>query len=279
MTNRKTLDPESSPKAAYGAHLRRMRDERGWSQEEVATRSSYSGQHISAVETARKSPSLPFSVTMDEVFGTKGSEDSFERQWHRTRPGPLLEGFPEYVANERRAVELRLYEIGIIPGLLQTPGYARCLADSNVRRGMITPERAERRVKFLAQRQEAMEGSRPPMRLVVMDESCIRRQVGGSEVMADQLARLLDVAEQPNTVLQIAPFTGGEQRALDLPLNLLTLPDMSVIAYAESQIRGHIERHTDSVLMLHRAYHQLQADALPQSASVAMIREARKGYL
>lgn len=60
-------------------------------------------------------------------------------------------------------------------------------------------------------------------------------------------------------------------------MNLLTLSDLSVIAYAESQMRGHLERDTTSVLPLLTAYHQLQAEALSQAASVAMIREARKG--
>ncbi|MFG3036837.1 helix-turn-helix domain-containing protein [Streptomyces sp. NPDC048330] len=278
MANRKELDAMSGPQAAYGVLLRRLRDQRGWTQEDVASRSAYSSQHISAVETARKSPSLPFSVQMDEIFGTKGSVDSLEREWQKTRPGPLLEGFPEYVANEGKAVEIRLYEIGIIPGLLQTPGYARCLADSNVRRGTITPERADRRVRFLAERQAALVRERPPMMLIVLDESCVRRRVGAPEVMAEQLDRLLEVAEQPNTVVQIAPYDMGEHRSLDLPLNLLTLPDLSVLAYAESQIRGYMERNTDSVLALLKTYHLLQAEALPHAASVAMIREARKAY-
>ncbi|MEU8619960.1 helix-turn-helix transcriptional regulator [Streptomyces sp. NPDC048623] len=278
MANRKELDPTSSPQAAYGALLRRLRDQRGWTQEDVAARSAYSSQHISAVETTRKPPSLPFSVQMDEIFGTKGSVDSLEREWQKTRPGPLLEGFPEYVANEGKAVEIRLYEIGIIPGLIQTSGYARCLADSNVRRGSISIERADRRVRFLAERQAALVRPTPPMMLIVLDESCIRRQVGGPEVMAEQLDQLLTFAEQANSVVQIAPYAIGEHRAFDLPLNLLTLPDMSVLAYAESQIRGHMERNTDSVIRLLKTYHQLQAEALPHAASVAMIREARKAY-
>lgn len=57
-------------------------------------------------------------------------------------------------------------------------------------------------------------------------------------------------------------------------MNLLTMPDLSVIAYAESQMRGHLERETAAVLPLLTAYHQLQAEALPQAASVAMIKEA-----
>ncbi|MFF9593024.1 Scr1 family TA system antitoxin-like transcriptional regulator [Streptomyces sp. NPDC014646] len=275
--NRKELDPESSPEAAFGARIRSLREARGWKQEELAGEMGYSGTHVSAVETGRKMPTLRFSRSADRVFGTGDTADTFERQWREIRHGSLLEGFPQYVGHEGRAVEIRLYEIGIIPGLLQTPEYARVLADSAVRRGAISPEQATERVSFLAERQAALVRTRPPMMLVVMDESCIRRRVGGDEVMDAQLEQLAEFAEQPNTVLQVVPYDIGERRPFDLPMNLLTLSDMSVIAYAESQIRGHLERETTSVLPLLTAYHQLQAEALSQAESVFMINEARKG--
>ncbi|MGP8300099.1 helix-turn-helix domain-containing protein [Streptomyces inhibens] len=275
--NRKELDPESSPQAAFGARVRSSREARGWKQEDLAERMGYSSTHISAVETGRKMPTLRFSRSADRTFGTGDTADTFERQWREIRHGSLLEGFPQYVGHEGRAVEIRLYEIGIVPGLLQTPEYARVLADSAVRRGAITPEQADERVSFLAERQAALVRPRPPMMLVVMDESCIRRRVGGDEVMGTQLDRLVQFAEQPNTVLHIAPFDIGERRPFDLPMNLLTLSDLSVIAYAESQMRGHLERETTAVLPQLTAYHQLQAEALPQAASVTMINEARKG--
>lgn len=211
------------------------------------------------------------------MFGLASSTETLEREWREMRHSALLEGFPEYIKYEGRAAEIRLYEIGIVPGLLQTPEYARVLANSAVRRGAITPEQADERVAFLAERQAALERSRPPMMLVVMDESCVRRLVGGPKVMNAQLDRLAQFAELPNTVLQIAPFEIGERRTFDLPMNLLTLPDLSVVAYAESQLRGHVERDTAAVLPLLTAYHQLQAEALPQAASVAMIHEVRKG--
>lgn len=277
MVNRKELDPEAGPAAAYGARMRRFREDRGWSQEELAERTEYSGQHISAVETVRKPPTLLFSRRLDRAFGTEDGPDSFEREWRDIRHGSLLEGFPEYVSREGRAVEIRLYEIGIIPGLLQTPEYAQVLADSAVRRGTITPGQAADRVSFLAERQEALTRLRPPTMLVVMDESCVRRRVGSQAIMKAQFEHLLEFAELPNTVLQIAPFDMGELRPFTLPVNLLTLSDLSVIAYAESQIRGHLERDTTSVLPMLSAYHQLQAEALSQAASVAMIEEVRKG--
>jgi transcriptional regulator with XRE-family HTH domain len=277
LVNRKELNPDESPQAAFGARLRSSREARRWKQDELAELVGYTGRHISAVETGRKPPTLRFSRGLDSAFGFEGSSESFERAWCEIRRGSLLEGFPEYVAHEARAVEIRLYEIGIIPGLIQTPEYARVLAHSAVRRGSITPEQADERVAFLAERQAALQRPRPPLMLLVMDESCIRRPIGGAEVMGPQLDKLLEFAELPNTMLQIAPFAIGERRPFDLPVNLLTLPDRSVMSYVESQTRGHLDRETASVLPLLTAYHQLQAVSASQAESVAMLRELRKG--
>lgn len=233
--------------------------------------------HISAVETGRKSPTLRFSRSADRVFGLVGTADAFERYYREIKQGALLEGFPEYVKYEARAVEIRLYNIGIIPGLLQTPEYARVLADSAMQRGAITAEQADERVTFLAERQATLLRPRPPMVFVTMDESCIRRPVGGTALMDAQLAYLIEFAELPNTLLQVAPYEIGERRTFDLPVNLLTLPDRSVICYAESQAQGNLDRETTSVAPVLTAYHQLQAVAMSQTASVAMIEQVRKG--
>ncbi|MFE7576947.1 helix-turn-helix domain-containing protein [Streptomyces sp. NPDC057521] len=275
--NRKELEPDSSPQAAFGARIRSLREGRGWKQENLAERTGYSSTHISAVETGRKMPTLRFSRQADVAFGIQETVDTFERAWREIRHGSLLEGFPQYVGFEGRAVELRLYEIGIIPGLLQTPDYARALAESAVQRGAIAQEQADERVAVLAERQAALVRPKPPMLFVTLDESCIRRPVGGPAVMNAQLDRLIEFAEMPNTVLQIAPYEIGELRTFNLPVTLLTLPDRSVVCYAESQTQGHLDRESTSVLPVLTAYHQLQAIALSQKASVAMIRQLRKG--
>ncbi|WP_436737542.1 helix-turn-helix domain-containing protein [Streptomyces sp. BBFR102] len=277
--NRKELAPESSPQAAYGAHLRKVREGFAWTQQEVADKVEYASSHMSAVETGRKSPTLRLSRRLDRAFGISERGESFERMWREMKRGSLLEGFPEYVGYEARAVELRLYEIGIIPGLLQTPEYAKVLADSAVRRGTITPEQGAERVQFLAERQAALARERPPMVFVTMDESCIRRNVGGRDVMDAQLESLVAFAELPNTLLQVAPFDIGERRPFNLPVYILTMPDRSLMSYAESQAQGHFEREGTSVISMLTEYHQLQAEALCQAASVAMIKQLRKGTL
>ncbi|MBC3985535.1 helix-turn-helix transcriptional regulator [Streptomyces sp. AC536] len=277
MVNRKDLNPDSSPRAAYGARLRRHRENRGWTQEQLADRLGLSSQHVSAVETARKPPTLPFSRKADDAFGVANTAESFERQWRDIRHGNLLEGFPEYIGLEGRAVEVRVFEIGIIPGLLQTPAYARSIAQGDVRRGTISPEQAEERLAFLTDRQAALTRPRPPTVMAVMDESCIRRRVGGDEVMREQLAHLEEFSARPNTMLQIAPFGIGERRPFDLPIYLLTMTDRSMVAYAESHAQGHLERESSFVLAALTNYHQLQAESLSQAESVAMVNQVRKG--
>ncbi len=275
--NRKELHPDSSPLAAFGARLRSLREGRGWTQEDLAERTGYSSVHVSAIETARKPPTLRLVRSIDRAFGTEGTADSFEREWREIRHGSLLVGFPEYVGHEGRAAEIRLYEVGVIPGLLQTPEYATALAEGAVKRGAITAEQAQERVAFVAERQAALVRTSPPLIFVVLDESCLRRPVGEPAIMNAQLEQLIEFAGRPNTVLQVAPFDMGTRRPFDLPLYILTMSDRSLMSYAESAQRGHFERDSTSVVPLLTAYHQLQAEAPSQAQSVAMIRQLRKG--
>ncbi|HBF82367.1 MAG TPA: transcriptional regulator [Streptomyces sp.] len=275
--NRKDLNPDSSPQAAFGARLRSAREERGWTQEGLGERAGYSGTHLSSVETGRKLPTLRLARSLDRVFGTGDTADTFERAWREIRHGSLLEGFPEFVGYEGRAAEIRLYEVGVVPGLLQTPEYASVLADSAVKRGAITVDQARERVALVAERQAALVRTNPPLVFALLDESCVRRPIGGHGVMDAQLERLEEFAEQANTVFQVVPFEMGERRPFNLPITVLTMADRSLMSYAESAQQGHLERESTSVVPLLTAYHQLQAEAPSQASSVATIRQLRKG--
>ncbi|WP_102934699.1 helix-turn-helix domain-containing protein [Streptomyces malaysiensis] len=274
--NKNELNPDASPEAAYGARLRSLREARGWTQEDLAARAEYSSVHVSAVENGRKPPTLRFSRSADRAFGIEG-EDTFERQFREIRHGSLLEGFPEFVDHEGRAAEIRLYEVGVIPGLLQTPDYAAVLEESTVKRGTITAEQAEERVTLVAERQTTLVRTPPPLISAVLDESCLRRPVGEPAIMNAQLEQLIEFAERPNTVLQVAPFSMGARRPFDLPVTILTMSDRSLMSYAESAQRGHLERDGRFVLPMLAAYHQLQAEACSQAESVAMVNQLRKG--
>ncbi|WP_411083269.1 helix-turn-helix domain-containing protein [Streptomyces sp. cmx-18-6] len=277
MVNRKELNPDAGPKAAYGARLRKAREARGWKQDDLGQRIGYTGRHVSGVETSNKPPTRKFSIGVDVALQFVGTAESFEREWNEIKYGVLLQGFPEYLALEGKAAEIRLFESGVIPGPLQTLEYAQALADGAVKRGVITREKADEEVRLLVERQAALTRSVPPMLIAVLDESCIRRPIGGPGVMDAQLQHLIDFAGQSNTVLQIAPYSLGERRPFYRQVNLLTLPDRSVVSYVESETQGHLDRELASVLPLVRSYHQLQAASLSQAESVDVIHQLRKG--
>ncbi|MFG2696810.1 Scr1 family TA system antitoxin-like transcriptional regulator [Kitasatospora sp. NPDC048407] len=271
--NRSELDPAASPEAAFGAFLRSSREARKWTQEELGERVGYSGTHVSAVENGRRPPTARLARELDRALGSEGV---FQRRARELHSSVLLEGFAEYVAHEATATELRLFDLGIIPGLLQTTEYAAAIAAGAVRRGSITQDQADERVAVLLRRQAKLNREPAPRLHVVMDESCIRRPVGGAAVMAAQFDRLVEFAALPTTLLQVAPYGIGEDRAFDLPVNILTLPDRSLMSYAESSQQGHLERETSSVEPVLTAYYQLQALALPQADSVALFCRLRK---
>ena len=91
-----------------------------------------------------------------------------------------------------------------------------------------------------------------------------------------QLMSLEALFDQPGMIIQVAPFALGARAPFTMPVWLLTLPDQSVLAYAESQLRGFLEREQETVVAWRRDYDWLQAEALPQADSLAVIKDARK---
>ncbi|MGK4582340.1 helix-turn-helix domain-containing protein [Kitasatospora sp. HPMI-4] len=269
----KNLDPTSSPAAAYAVQLRRSRKAKGYSQTELAKEVRFSGTYLSYLERAERAPTLHFSQAADVALETGGT---LELMWWHLKHTALLEGFPEYVAQEQKATEIRIFGLGIIPGLLQTSGYAAALAAAAVQRGSITQTQAEERIEFHVTRQRVLERTPAPLVHAVLDESCLRRPIGGPQVMADQLQFLTALAGRSSVIIQAAPFALAELAPFTLGVMLLTLPDRTVLGYSEAQQRGFLERTAETVRAWERDYHRLQVEALPQASSLAMIRAARE---
>lgn len=246
----------------------------GWIQDELAERMGYSGTHVSAVETCRKSPSLNFARKADLALGAGAT---FEVMWQAIRDTVLLEGFPEYLQQELKAARFRTFELGVIPGVFQTTCYAEALARADMERGAITADMAGERVGLLATRQQRLLHARDaPLVYAVLDESCLRRLVGGRRVMVEQLDHLADIATLPSVTVQLVPFSLGNLRPLLLPAILLTMRDRTLVGYTESASRGYLEREEDLLEVWERAYDQLQAGALSPASSLDLIRAVRK---
>src|SRR5207248_7386779 len=93
---------------------------------------------------------------------------------------------------EAEAAQIWNYEASAVPGLLQTEAYARAMFQGGASR--ISEDEISRRVEIRLQRQEILKQPDPPQLWFVLDETVIRRQVGGSKTLAEQLERIAEVA-------------------------------------------------------------------------------------
>lgn len=235
----------------------------------------YSNAYISNVETAKEPPSLRFVQQADDHLHTGGS---LELLWWSWKNGALIPGFPEFAAEEAKARAMRLFELDVVPGLLQTAEYASAYESAPVRRGDATQQQADKRVSFLLARQERTGRSPAPLIHAVLDEWCIRRPIGGAATMVGQLRHLENLADRPTVIIQVSPISLGEARPFPHAITLLTMPNRSMLGYTETMKRGYLERDADTVATWARNYDQLQVEALSRAASVDLIRAVRKDF-
>ncbi|WP_404814095.1 helix-turn-helix domain-containing protein [Kitasatospora fiedleri] len=240
-------------------------------QVELARAIQYSNVYISNVEGAKQSPSLKFVELVDAALETDGTLLLLYWSWRR---GSLLPGFPEYLPLEQRAIGMRIFESDLVPGMLQEPGYSAAYEDAAVRRGESTRAQADERLALLARRQLKLDAGTPIH--VVLDEAALRRPIGGTAVMVQQLRHLEALSARPNVVLQIAPRHLAEDRPLSHPVTILTLPNRAMVGYTETLQRGYLEQDADTVSTWLSRYDRLQVNALGQQETLALIRDVRK---
>ncbi|MEU8517056.1 helix-turn-helix transcriptional regulator [Kitasatospora sp. NPDC048722] len=271
--NKKTIDPTSSPWAPFGIQLRRSREAAGLKQHQLARLCECSSSHLSFIELARRPPSRKLAELADKALDTGGT---LMLLWWSMKNSAFLEGFTEYAGYEAIADEIRIFEIDVVPGLVQTRAYTTAIEKGYARQGGATPEQADEHIAFRLARQQVLDRTPPALLHTVLDESCLRRIIGGRDVMVEQLLHLERLAERSNVIIQVAPYSLGENRPFTRSVHLLTMPNRKVLAYGEAEQRGYIDRDIQSVAKLAKGYDRLAVEALGQAESLAFIRAARR---
>lgn len=128
-------------------------------------------------------------------------------------------------------------------------------------------------------RREVLRKQNPPMLWVVLHEACLRTSVGGREVMAAQLAHLLQAAEAPGVDFQVIPFSAGAVAAHLFPFTLLTFDTAPTVLYAGDPQGGKLYRSADMVASFSQNYDRLRAHTLAPDDSLALIAQVRKEHL
>ncbi|WP_408991123.1 Scr1 family TA system antitoxin-like transcriptional regulator [Streptomyces sp. 1268] len=264
----KAIDPQSSMAALFGSRLRKLRVAAGLTQAEVGALAHVVSSRIAQLERATGAkPTLELTRVLDKELV---ADDLLIDLW----PYVYREAFPDwsqaFIAYSARAAVIRQYASHVVPGLLQTPEYARALL--SVGHTLRDAEHLEERLAARLDRQVRLTGPDRPELWIILDEAVLRRPVGGAAVMRGQLEKLLRMAEEPNVTIQVLPFDQGAHGSLGGSLTVLVMPDGTEIAYTEGAHYGQLTEEPDEVERFALTYDQLRAMALPPLMSLAMIR-------
>ncbi|MEU6171609.1 helix-turn-helix transcriptional regulator [Streptantibioticus parmotrematis] len=261
------LTPFVSARHLFGAELRRHREQAGLSLERLAAIVKYSRSHLSRIEIAEVMPPPDLAELLDAAFGTDGI---FGKVYELAKREVHPDRYRRHMELEARAQVIEQYAGQLLPGLVQTEGYARALFRT------INPaasdESIEERTNARLSRQAILRTDRAPYLSLLLDEAALRRPIGGPEVMRKQLADLIPLVDTANSIVQVLPFDHGEHVFLGGALKLLTLPDKSTVAWEESFATGTLIEDPDVVTAHRRAYDRLKAYALSPIRTAAFIR-------
>lgn len=273
MPGPKDLDPSSSPRALLGAELRHARERKGLSQEALGLRLFVSGTFVGQLEAGTRRLRPDMAPLVDEVLGTNGF---FERNCEAANKSRYPEHFAEAAEAEAEATAIRQYAPLLIPGLLQTPGYARAVCRAY--QPTAPEEKIEEFVAARMARTRLLDNPTEPMLWAVIDEAALRRVTGGPEVMAEALRHIAHLCRRGRAIVQVLPFGAGAHAAMEGSIKLMDFEDAPPMVYFEGVGTGRLEDDPATVKHQRFTYELLTACALSPQKSLALIEEMTQDY-
>jgi DNA-binding XRE family transcriptional regulator len=204
------------------------------------------------------------------------ARDASKPGWWHSYDDVLPSWFRTAVGLEESASLIRSYQPQVVPGLLQTEGYIRAITAASF--PAATELETERRVALRLARQDLLRRPDPPGYWVVMDETVLRRPIGGQRVMRDQLAYLIEAIQMPKVTIQVIPFAAGWHPALHGMFNIYRFParELPDVVYGESLTGAFYLNKPDEAARYTEALDQICAQAASPEQTAAILRDIMK---
>jgi transcriptional regulator with XRE-family HTH domain len=273
------------------AELREIRESKGKSGDAVAAALRWSPSKISRYERARtglQPREVERLLDYYEITGPRRdlllalAKDAAQKGWWEEYADSLSPDYLEFIGLEHEASSMAIWHGEVITGLLQTEAYARHIISSYSRVEPIAPGLVQRMVRVRMRRQQVLD--RPGLELsVVLDESVLRRRVGGDPVMYEQLQRLARDADRPNLTLRILPLDAQHTVFGESFVIFRFGPDDDAILHdvvSAEHLRSGLSLEGERETYLHRIAFQMLADASldPASSRALVVETADKHW-
>ncbi|WP_062214175.1 helix-turn-helix transcriptional regulator [Streptomyces sp. NBRC 109706] len=270
------------PRMVLGNRLRALREAQGITGADAGRRIRGSHSKISRLEMGRTGFKARDVLDLLTYYGVADEAErltllSLARQsnthgWWQFYHDIVPSWLNVYLGLEQTATVIRGYELQFVPGLLQTEEYARAVMS-------LVPddeERLERRVQLRMARQQVLRRAQPPFLWVIIDETALRRSMGGRGLMRRQLAYLLEVSRLPHVTVQVVPFTAGAHSAIAGPVTVLRPPggELPDVVYLEQLTGGAYPDKPSEVEQYRHVMNRLSVEALPPAATTDFLFEA-----
>jgi transcriptional regulator with XRE-family HTH domain len=253
-------DGTSNPARYFGQQVRRARRAAGWTLTEFGQRIGYDPGQVSRIENGKRPPTELFARMCDRAFPDRdGWFTEFyteSRTWIATPPW-----FRSWIEHEQRAAVLRIWQLGVLSGLLQTEDYARAILTVNPG---VTEDEVSARLAARLARQAILTRDDPLTAWFLVDEAALRRCVGSPAAMAAQLAHLAGVARLPNVTIQVVPSTAHAGL-----LGGFALTERA--AYVETAVAGQVFEDAEIIAGLLTRFDTLRNEAFRGSESLTLI--------
>lgn len=263
MANIKRLDPGASPLHYFGAELRRLREVSGLTLEQLGGIVYLTGSMLGQIETATKTPKNEHVPRLDAALGADGA---LTRAWELAKRHRLPDWLARIAEMEESATQICVFQTQLVPGLLQTDGYARAVL------GVMWRDDLEAQVEARLRRQDLLsrKGGRPLL-WVILDEAVLHRRIGSRRVMRKQLAHLLAFDRTNRVQIQVLPFDAGAHTGLSGSFNLYTFEDQADVAFSDTYEDGWATANPTDVTARSLRYDLLRATALSPTDSASLI--------
>jgi transcriptional regulator with XRE-family HTH domain len=246
-----------------GNQLKRWRTKANISREELGAASNYSPDTIKSMEQGARMVTPRVLDVADPLCGANGMLSAAKDYLQREKFPPRAQDFME---REKEAISRWSYEVAVVPGLLQTPRYARTLIEN--RYPPLDEETVEERIAGRMERQTILTERKPPVGLsFILYEAVLR----SPQVDSEQLARLLEVSRPRNVELQVLPFERAITAALMGPMVLLETRDHERFAFTEGPFVSHLSADPDVVSRVDGRLSMIRAQALSPAESARFI--------
>ncbi|MEV4613582.1 helix-turn-helix transcriptional regulator [Kitasatospora sp. NPDC049258] len=252
----------------FGRQLRILREREGLTRSELGARLGYGDDQIASVELGRRIPKPELIDKADEVLNAGGVLRAMKEEVARARYPAF---FRDAARLEAEAVELHVYDALVVNGLLQTEEYARAVF--SMMRPPLDDDVIDQRVSARLARQGLFTRRPTPMMSFVMDESVLRRPIGGGGVLRGQLEQILLVGQQRSVEVQVMPLHRDQHAGLAGPFTLIETKDGRRVAYVEVQNVSHVHTERHLVRGLEAKYGILRAQALTPQESLGLVEE------